>query len=73
MITSNLARQLRAAQSVVDLLNEAIGLDEAPNLPFLSSYRVSGPHTFLLEPQALIDAAGESAFGSRLSGAQAAR
>lgn len=43
-------------------LNEAIGLDQTPNLPFLSSYRVSGPYTFLLEPQALIDAPGESAF-----------
>lgn len=43
-------------------LSEAIGLDEAPNLPFLSSYRVSGSHTFLLEPRALIDAPSESAF-----------
>lgn len=43
-------------------LNEAIGLDQTPNLPFLSSYRVSGSNTFLLEPQALIDIPGESAF-----------
>lgn len=42
-------------------LSEAISLDEAPNVPFLSSYRVSGPHTFLLEPQALIDAPGDPA------------
>jgi hypothetical protein len=43
-------------------LSEAIGLDKSPNLPSLPSYSVSGPHNFLLEPQALIDAPGESAF-----------
>ncbi|WBM49628.1 hypothetical protein [Pseudomonas putida] len=28
-------------------LKKAIGLNETPNLPFPSSYRVTGPHTFL--------------------------
>lgn len=31
-------------------LSEAIGLDQASDVPFLASYRVNGLHTFLHEP-----------------------